>query len=125
LWVGPELARGALHLLGTLQGTEVNDFKDEEPGKILHEFRDGELTVRGEKPHSPYFGTCDATPLWLVLMSEYWTWSGDDAFVRARWPQVLAALEWCDRYGDRDGDGFVEYATRSTQGLGNQCWKDS
>jgi glycogen debranching enzyme len=125
LWVGPDLARGALHLLGALQGTEENDFKDEEPGKILHEIRDGELTVRGEKPHSPYYGTCDATPLWLVLMSEYWNHSGDDAFVRARWDKVLAALEWCDRYGDRDGDGFVEYQTKSSQGLGNQCWKDS
>jgi glycogen debranching enzyme len=125
LWVGPDLARGALHLLGALQGTEENQFKDEEPGKILHEIRDGELTVRGEKPHSPYYGTCDATPLWLVLMSEYWSHSGDDAFVRARWDKVLAALEWCDRYGDRDGDGFVEYQTRSSQGLGNQCWKDS
>jgi glycogen debranching enzyme len=125
LWVGPDLARGALHLLGALQGTEENDFKDEEPGKILHEIRDGELTVRGEKPHSPYYGTCDATPLWLVLMSEYWNHSGDDAFVRARWDKALAALEWCDRYGDRDGDGFVEYQTKSSQGLGNQCWKDS
>jgi glycogen debranching enzyme len=125
LWVGPDLARGALHLLGALQGTEENDFKDEEPGKILHEIRDGELTVRGEKPHSPYYGTCDATPLWLVLMSEYWNHSGDDAFVRARWDKVLAALAWCDRYGDRDGDGFVEYQTKSSQGLGNQCWKDS
>jgi glycogen debranching enzyme len=125
LWVGPDLARGALHLLGSMQGTEVNDFKDEEPGKILHEIRDGELTARGEKPHSPYYGTCDATPLWLVLMSEYWRFSGDDDFVRSRWDKVLAALAWCDTYGDRDGDGFIEYATRSSQGLGNQGWKDS
>jgi glycogen debranching enzyme len=125
LGVGPELARGALHLLGALQGTRVDDFRDEDPGKILHEIREGELTVTGEKPHSPYYGTADATPLYLVLMSAYWRWTGDDAFVRARWPNVLAALEWIDRYGDRDEDGFVEYQTRSAQGLGNQCWKDS
>lgn len=125
LWVGPELAHGALHLLGELQGTTVDDFRDEEPGKILHEVRSGELTVTGVKPHSPYYGTADATPLWLVLMSEFWRHGGDDAFVRSRWPKVLAALEWCDRYGDRDGDGYVEYQTRSSQGLGNQCWKDS
>jgi glycogen debranching enzyme len=125
LWVGPELSRGALHLLGALQGIRVDDFRDEEPGKILHEVRSGELTLLGEKPHSPYYGTADATPLWLILLSEYWRSTGDDAFVRARWTNVLAALDWIDRYGDRDGDGYVEYATRSSQGLGNQCWKDS
>jgi glycogen debranching enzyme len=123
--IGPELARGALHLLGALQGTKVDDFRDEEPGKILHEIRQGELTVTGEKPHSPYYGTADATPLYLRLMSSYWNWSGEDDFVRARWSSVLAALEWIDRYGDRDDDGYVEYQTRSSQGLGNQCWKDS
>jgi glycogen debranching enzyme len=125
LWVGPQLAHGALHLLGEMQGTRIDDFRDEEPGKILHEIRSGELTVTGRKPHSPYFGTADATPLWLILMSEFWRHGGDDAFVTARWPKVLAALEWCDRFGDLDGDGFVEYRTRSSQGLGNQCWKDS
>jgi glycogen debranching enzyme len=125
VWVGPELARGALHLLGVLQGKEINEFKDEEPGKILHEVRNGELTTLGEKPHSPYYGTADATPLYLILMSEYWRHGDDEAFVRARWKNVLAALEWIDRYGDRDGDGYVEYGTRSSQGLGNQCWKDS
>ncbi len=125
VWVGPQLTRGALHLLGALQGEKEDDFKDEEPGKILHEVRQGELTLLGEKPHSPYYGTADATPLYLTLMSEYWRISGDDAFVRERWDKVLAALDWIDTYGDRDGDGFVEYQTRSEQGLGNQCWKDS
>ncbi len=125
LWVGPQLAHGALHLLGELQGSRVDDFRDEEPGKILHEIRSGELTVLGEKPHSPYYGSADATTLWIVLMSEYWRHGGEDDFVRARWDRVLAALEWCDRHGDRDGDGYVEYQTRSSQGLGNQCWKDS
>ncbi len=125
LWVGPELARGALHFLGALQGTKVDHFRDEEPGKILHEVRHGELTVTGEKPHSPYYGTADATPLWLVLLSEYWHFTGDDDFVRGRWPNALAALGWINEHGDRRGDGYVAYATRSSQGLGNQCWKDS
>jgi glycogen debranching enzyme len=83
LWVGAGLARGALHLLGALQGTQVDDFRDEEPGKILHEVRSGELTLLGEKPHSPYYGTADATPLWLILLSEYWRFTGEDQFVRA------------------------------------------
>jgi glycogen debranching enzyme len=125
LWIGPGLARGALHLLGALQGTRVDDFRDEEPGRILHEVRSGELTLLGDKPHSPYYGTSDATPLWLILLSEHWRLAGDDQFVRARWRNVEAALAWIDRYGDRDGDGYVEYGTRSSQGLGNQCWKDS
>ena len=125
LWVGPDLARGALHLLGELQGNKIDEFRDEEPGKILHEIRQGELTVLGEKPHSPYYGTADATPLWLILLSDYWRLSDDDGFVRDRWQRVLAALEWIDRFGDRDEDGYVEYGTRSSEGLGNQCWKDS
>ena len=125
LWVGPRLARGALHLLGALQGTRVDEFRDEEPGRILHEVRSGELTRLGEKPHSPYYGTADATPLWLILLSEYWRFTGQDAFVLGRWDKIEAALAWIDRYGDRDGDGYVEYQTRSPEGLGNQCWKDS
>jgi glycogen debranching enzyme len=125
LWAGQGLARGALHLLGVLQGTVVDHFRDEEPGRIMHEVRSGELTQLGEKPHSPYYGTSDATPLWLILLSDYWRITGDDAFVLARWRNVVAALGWIDRYGDRDGDGYVEYQTRSSQGLGNQCWKDS
>jgi glycogen debranching enzyme len=125
LWIGPGLARGALHLLGALQGTRVDDFRDEEPGRILHEVRSGELTQLGEMPHSPYYGTTDATPLWLILLSEYWRLTGDHAFVGSRWRNVAAALAWIDEYGDRDGDGYVEYQTRSSRGLGNQCWKDS
>ncbi|HEX5799283.1 MAG TPA: glycogen debranching N-terminal domain-containing protein [Gaiellaceae bacterium] len=125
LWVGHRLARGALHLLGALQGTRVDDFRDEEPGKILHEVRSGELARVGEKPHSRYYGTADATPLWLILLSEYWRFTRQDAFVLGRWDKVVAALAWIDRYGDRDGDGYVEYQTRSSEGLGNQCWKDS
>jgi glycogen debranching enzyme len=125
LWVGPELARGALTALAALQGTETNDFKDENPGKILHEIRFGELTALGEKPHRPYYGSADATPLWLILLSEYWRFTGDDGTCHDLWPNATRALEWIDRYGDLDGDGYVEYKTRSRQGLDNQCWKDS
>jgi glycogen debranching enzyme len=122
---GPELSRGALLSLADLQGDKVDDFADEEPGKILHEVRSGELTRLGLKPHNPYFGTADATQLWLILLSEYWRWTGDDEFVRGLRDNAYAALRWIDEYGDRDGDGYVEYGTRSAQGLGNQCWRDS
>jgi len=122
---GPRLARGALLALALFQGKEVNDFKDEEPGKMLHEIRVGELTRLHVKPHDPYYGTADATQLWLILLSEYWRWTGDDELVRSLRDNVHRALEWVDRYGDIDGDGYVEYKTRSPQGLGNQCWRDS
>jgi glycogen debranching enzyme len=125
LWVGPELSRGALWLFSLLQGTKEDAFRDEEPGRILHEIRQGELTVLGEKPHSPYYGTADATPFYLILLSDYWRYTGDDDFVRSLWDSVVAALGWIDTFGDRDGDGYVEYQTRSQEGLGNQCWKDS
>jgi glycogen debranching enzyme len=125
LWVGPELARGALEALAGFQGTEVNDFKDEEPGKILHEIRFGELTAIGEKPHRPYYGSADSTPLWLILLHEHWRWTGDDGPAKQLKDNALRALEWIDRYGDLDGDGFIEYRTRSKQGLRTQCWKDS
>jgi glycogen debranching enzyme len=122
---GPDLARGALLRLASHQGRVVDDFTDQEPGKILHEVRRGELTWLGLMPHNPYYGTVDATALWLILLSEYWRWTGDDEFVRGLRDNAYAALRWVDEYGDRDGDGYVEYATRSTQGLGNQCWRDS
>jgi glycogen debranching enzyme len=125
LWIGPELARGALEALAGFQGTEKNDFKDEEPGKILHEIRFGELTAIGEKPHRPYYGSADSTPLWLVLLHEYWRWTGDDGPAKQLRDNALRALEWIDRYGDLDGDGYIEYKTRSNQGLRTQCWKDS
>ncbi|NES28012.1 glycogen debranching protein [Micromonospora terminaliae] len=122
---GPRLAKGALVALAGLQGRKLDDFTDEEPGKILHEVRNGELTRTGQRPYSPYYGTADATQLWLILLSEYWRFTRDDELVRSLRPNALAALEWIDRYGDRDGDGYVEYLTRSPEGLGNQCWRDS
>ncbi|HEX9824234.1 MAG TPA: glycogen debranching N-terminal domain-containing protein [Actinomycetota bacterium] len=125
IWVGPELARGALLALAAYQGTDSNDFKDEEPGKILHEIRFGELSLIGLKPHRPYYGSADATPLWLIVLSEYWRWTGDDETVRTLEPNARRALEWLERFGDLDGDGYVEYRTRSTQGLRTQGWKDS
>lgn len=125
LLVAPQLARGTLVTLGALQGERVEDFRDEQPGKMMHELRFGRLTALGRKPHSPYFGTVDATPLWLILLSELWRLSRDDALVRSLWSNATRALNWIDRYGDLDGDGYVEYATRSPQGLANQGWKDS
>ncbi|MET7968989.1 glycogen debranching N-terminal domain-containing protein [Micromonospora sp. NPDC005305] len=125
LVAGPSMARGALLALARLQGDRCDDFTDEEPGKILHEVRSGELTRTGLKPYGPYYGTADATQLWLVLLSEYWRWTRDDDLVRSLRDNAMAALDWMDHYGDRDGDGYVEYATRSPEGLGNQCWRDS
>ncbi|SCG48805.1 Glycogen debranching enzyme (alpha-1,6-glucosidase) [Micromonospora echinaurantiaca] len=125
LGAGPMLAQGALLALARLQGRRCDDFTDEEPGKILHEVRSGELTRTGVKPYAPNYGTADATQLWLILLSEYWRWSRDDETVRLLRDNAIAALHWIDDYGDRDGDGYVEYATRSPEGLGNQCWRDS
>ncbi|MFG1955809.1 glycogen debranching N-terminal domain-containing protein [Micromonospora sp. NPDC048830] len=123
--VAPRVSRQALLSLAAMQGTKVDDFSDEEPGKVLHEIRNGELTQLGLKPHNPYYGTADATQLWLILLSEYWRWTRDDEIVRELRDNVYAALRWIGEYGDRDGDGYVEYGTRSPQGLGNQCWRDS
>lgn len=125
LVAGPSLAHGALLALARLQGTRCDDFSDEEPGKILHEVRSGELTRTGVKPYGPYYGSADATQLWLILLSEYWRWTGNDDLVRELRGNALAALDWIDHFGDRDGDGYVEYGTRSPEGLGNQCWRDS
>ncbi|MFR9777052.1 glycogen debranching N-terminal domain-containing protein [Micromonospora sp. MS34] len=123
--ISPRAAREALLSLAAQQGSKVDDFTDEEPGKIMHEARSGELTQLGLKPHRPYYGTADATQLWLILLSEYWRFTGDDQFIRGLRDHAYAALRWIDEYGDHDGDGYVEYATRSPQGLGNQCWRDS
>ncbi|HUC01107.1 MAG TPA: glycogen debranching N-terminal domain-containing protein [Solirubrobacterales bacterium] len=122
----PGLAATTLRVLAARQALDRDNFHEREPGKILHELRFGELTARGERPHSPYFGTADATPLFLVLLDEYHRWSGDDQLVRALEPNARAALNWIEDSGDRDGDGYVEYQCRNLQtGLVNQCWKDS
>ena len=122
----PELAATTLRVLAAAQARDREDFHEREPGKILHELRYGELTARGERPHSPYFGSADATPLFLILLDEYHRWSGDDELVRALEPSARAALAWIEDSGDADGDGYVEYSRRNAStGLVNQCWKDS
>ena len=122
----PGLAATTLRVLAARQAQGRDDFHEQEPGKILHELRFGELTARGERPHSPYYGTADATPLFLVLLDEYHRWSGDAELVRALEPAARDALTWIENSGDADGDGYVEYACRNrVSGLVNQCWKDS
>ena len=121
----PRLAVETLEILAKHQATDLDPWRDAEPGKILHEFRTGEMTRTGELPFSPYYGSIDSTPLWLILLGETHDWTGDDALVDRLWPNVLAALAWIDDWGDRDGDGFVEYERRAPTGLLNQGWKDS
>src|SRR5262249_9922679 len=121
----PNMAETTLRVLAAQQGQQVDDFRDEEPGKILHELRMGELTAFEERPHSPYFGAADSTPLYLVLLDEFERWTGRRDVVQELEPVARAALEWIDRWGDRDGDGYVEYERRMESGLDNQCWKDS
>ena len=121
----PDIARETLRILADWQATEDDPERDMEPGKILHELRVGELARTGELPHRPYYGSVDATPLWLILLEETYRWTGDLELVRSLWPNALAALKWIDTFGDRDGDGFVEYERRTTAGLLNQGWKDS
>jgi glycogen debranching enzyme len=126
LHIVPELAASTLDVLASMQGTRRDDFRDEEPGKILHELRFGELTAFEEQPHSPYYGSADGTMLFLILLDEYERFTGDTDRVRRLEPNARAALAWIDEYGDRDGDGYVEYERRNTEtGLENQCWKDS
>ena len=122
----PGLARTTLRTLAARQARADDPFRDAEPGKILHELRFGELTRSGELPYSPYFGSADATPLFLIVLDETERWTGDRELVRELEPNARAALEWIARYGDRDGDGYVEYERRNrVSGLRNQCWKDS
>ncbi|MEA2676010.1 MAG: hypothetical protein QOJ81_151, partial [Chloroflexota bacterium] len=125
LAVRPEIAQATLSILARLQATEVDEFRDAAPGKILHELRTGELARTDEIPHTPYYGSVDSTPLWLMLLDDYERWTGDSALVERLWPNALAALNWMDRYGDLDGDGFIEYQRLSERGLVNQGWKDS
>ncbi len=125
LMLGPELAYGTLRYLAAHQAKEDEPFKDSEPGKILHEVRFGELARLGQIPHTPYYGSVDSTPLFLVLLSETYRWTGNLEIVRELWDSVEAALMWLEVYGDLDGDGFVEYERRSPLGLVVQGWKDS
>jgi glycogen debranching enzyme len=122
----PELAATTLRELGSRQGTRIDDFRDEDPGRILHEMRYGELTAFEERPHSPYFGCADATPLYVVLLDEYERWTGDRKLVRDFELEARAALRWIDEYADLQHNGYVSYQRRNEEtGLENQCWKDS
>jgi glycogen debranching enzyme len=120
----PALAEEALAVLAARQATEIDDSRDMQPGKILHELRTGEMARTRELPHRPYYGSVDSTPLWLVLLGATFDWTGDRALVDRYWPNALAALRWIDDYGTGP-DGFVTYERRTPQGLVNQGWKDS
>ncbi len=121
----PAIAVATLEVLAARQATADDPSADAEPGKILHEIRAGEMARSGELPFATYYGSVDATPLWLILLAETFDWTGDLAFLDRLWPNALAALAWIDESGDLDGDGFVEYRRRADRGLLNQGWKDS
>ena len=123
--VYPEFAAGALEVLGQLQAKERDDYRDAEPGKILHELRYGELAHFKLIPHTPYYGSADATPLYLIALHAGWRATGDRALIERHLQNAEACLAWIDKYGDRDGDGFQEYQTRSAAGYENMAWKDS
>ncbi len=123
--LNPEPARSTLEILAHYQGVKVDLWRDEEPGKIMHELRQGELASLGEIPHTPYYGSIDSTPLFLLMMTEYYKWTADLDFLRRHKQAIVAAVAWIDDYGDADGDGFVEYQRKSRRGLINQGWKDS
>jgi glycogen debranching enzyme len=121
----PEFAAGALRRLAQLQATESDPERDMEPGKIPHEIRHGELAQLGILPYTPYYGTHDATSLFVIVLSYLYQWLGDRLVLERYLPNAEAAMAWIDRYGDRDRDGFQEYATRSSHGYYNQGWKDA
>jgi glycogen debranching enzyme len=121
----PEFARGALEILGSLQAKEADNYRDAEPGKIPHEMRYGELAHFKLIPHTPYYGTADATPLYLITLHAAWRATGDRALLERHLETAEGCLSWIDNYGDRDGDGLQEYQTRSPVGYENMGWKDS
>jgi glycogen debranching enzyme len=125
LWFQPTVARGVLNYLAATQADSVNAEQDAQPGKILHEMRAGEMAILGEVPFGRYYGSVDSTPLFLMLAGAYYERTGDLALIRSIWSNIERALTWIDKYGDADGDGFVEYARRSRHGLVQQGWKDS
>lgn len=125
LWNMPFIAKGVLRFLARTQATAEDAQRDAEPGKILHEMRNGEMASLGEIPFSRYYGTVDATPLFVLLAGAYYERTGDAALIRDIWPNIERALHWIDTYGDEDGDGFVEYSRKTPTGLRNQGWKDS
>jgi len=125
LLLTPTIAEESLRFLAKLQGQAVNDWRDEEPGKILHEFRQGELAGAGEIPHTPYYGSIDSTLWWMIAVYETWRFTNRLDFLQEVEEPLMRAAEWVVRYGDRDGDGLLEYLRRSTVGLENQGWKDS
>lgn len=125
LWFDPRIARGVLSFLAATQATEIDPAREAAPGKILHETRRGEMAALDEIPFRHYYGTIDATPLFVILADAYYRRTGDRDLVAALWPKIRLAIEWIDRYGDLDGDGFVEYQRHGMRGLVNQGWKDS
>ena len=125
LWLDPALAAGTLRFLAAAQSTALDPAADAEPGKILHETRKGEMAALGEVPFARYYGSIDATPLFVMLAAAYYARTSDLGLIRALWPHIEAALVWIGEYGDLDGDGFLEYDRKSVNGLINQGWKDS
>ena len=125
LWLNPDIARGVLRFLAAHQASDFDDVSDAEPGKILHELRHGEMAALREIPFGHYYGSVDSTPLFVMLAARYHETTADHALVSELWPNLVRAMEWIDRHGDADGDGFVEYGRRSKNGLLQQGWKDS